>query len=92
MSEGKRILYTFSNNILAEYRKDPVPYTGCYKRFGHAFRHPKTHQEMALSYAYSEFVRSKRKASALPNEWDDNYCSNILVKSWKRSKKKKQWM
>ena len=92
LSNGKKNGYVFCDNIFVTFRNGPIPWTGCNKRFGGGFKQPKTHQEMKQSLAYPEFVRNKRKASALPNAWDDNYCTNILVKSWKRSKKKKQWM
>lgn len=75
-----------------EFRKDPVPFTHKHKRYGRYFRHPKTLNEMKLNndIEYSSFVRPKRRK--LPTLWDDYYCSNLYDRSWKRTKKKKQWM
>lgn len=76
------------------YRYDPVPYV--YRWRGHrtsVYRHPKTTQERKLSLAYPEYVRAKRRANNLPDTWDDYTRSDIAIKkSWKKIKKRRQWM
>jgi hypothetical protein len=60
------------------------------KKYGanykHYYRAPKTTQERRMSYAHGEFVRAKRRASNLPNTYDD---INIdYQKSWKKKRAK----
>lgn len=81
---GPRVAY--------RYRHDPVP--GIHVRRGRSgFRHPKTLQEMRMTFADPEFVRPARRKPNLPTLWDDCYRSDITAKSWKTcTKKRKQWM
>ena len=74
-----------------KYRQGSVP--GIHKH-GHCvgFRHPKTTQEKRQYFAYKDFVRAKRKFNNLVTSWDDIYRSDILTRTWKNTKKKKQWM
>ena len=50
------------------------------------YRHPKTHQEMAINAApeISILIRPKRRTKNLPNAWDD-----VLVINTKESPKKR---
>ncbi len=74
-----------------EFRKDPVPGTGN-GRWHSYWRHPKTTQERKITCSCNDrYTRGKRRN--LPNTWDDIRRSDILVKhSWKKLKKRKQWM
>jgi hypothetical protein len=84
-------LYGAQNYI---YRYDPVPHTG--KRrwgFGRYYKRPKTTQEARWSEAHVGYVRGKRRKNYLPNAWDDYPRSDGYIKrSWKKNKKKHQWM
>ena len=45
------------------------------------------------SYEASDVrIRGKRSIPNLPTAWDDIYNNNMSIRSWKRTKKKKQWM
>lgn len=74
-----------------KYRQGSVP--GIHKH-GHCaeFRRPKITQEKRQYFAHKEFVRAKRNCNNLVSNWDDICRSNILSKTWKNTKKKKQWM
>lgn len=77
-----------------KYRAEPVP--GIHK-FGHGFcyKKMKTTQERRLCSTAIEqgvTVRGKRTCSMLPAVWDDKLRSDINNRSWKQSKKRKQWM
>lgn len=80
-----------------EFRRDPVPGTSNrrYRRYGRYFRHPRTTQERrAYCREDREFIRAKRSSRNLPSNWDDIYRNDIKFRaqSWKRQKKRKQWM
>ena len=74
------------------FRNGPVPHTrkrGKYR----AYRHPQTNQERRLSCLDKEFVRKSRNKTSLPTNYDDIRRSDINNKrSWKKNKKRKQWM
>jgi len=55
-------------------------------------RHMKTTQERRWSQADKQYTRASRNKANLPNHWDDRDRADIGDKSWKRRKKKKQWM
>lgn len=74
------------------FRVDPVPSTGGYSRIKRIIRNPKTFQERKWSIAHKEFVRGRRNSNNLPNNWDDIWIAKAKIRSWKRTKKKKQWM
>jgi len=80
--------------IVYRYRFDPVP--GIHKRKKYSiFKRPKTTQERkyACSPEHKPYVRGKRRLPYLPEAWDDIYASNKYNKrSWKKIKKRKQWM
>ena len=78
--------------ILCRFRIDPVPYTKKYKRIGSCFRHVRTYNELKSYEASDIRIRGKRSIPNLPTAWDDVYNSNMSIRSWKRTKKKKQWM
>jgi hypothetical protein len=82
--------------LIAHFRFDPVPGTGNRgsRRFGNWYKKPKTTQERRLSYAYGEkYVRGARRDGNLPNAYDDYPRSDRFIKrSWKKCKKRKQWM
>lgn len=78
--------------ILCRFRIDPVPYTKKYRRIGSCFRHVRTYNELKSYEASDVRIRGKRSIPNLPTTWDDVYNSNMSIRSWKRTKKKKQWM
>ena len=82
--------------IPCRYRIDPVPATGrkryC-KHWGTYYRRMKTTQERKWSFAYPEYTRKRRNANNLVNSWEDIIRSDLYdSKSWKKYKKKRQWM
>lgn len=80
----------------AIYRFDPVPGTGVKNwKFGNFYKTANCAQERRLhgDPDHRKYNRGKRYPSNLPNAWDDYPKSRIWgYKSWKRTKKKKQWM
>ena len=84
--------FTCRPTVLCRFRIDPVPYTKKYKRIGSCFRHVRTYNELKSYEASDVRIRGKRSIPNLPTAWDDVYNSNMSIRSWKRTKKKKQWM
>ena len=84
--------FIHSLTVLCRFRIDPVPYTKKYKRIGSCFRHVRTYNELKSYEASDVRIRGKRSIRNLPTAWDDVYNSNMSIRSWKRTKKKKQWM
>lgn len=79
--------------IWYKYRYDPVPYIHKYtNRVRSYYRHVRTTQELRWYYAHKKYIRSKRSPKNLVNTWDDVYISDNYTRSWKRTKKSKQWM
>ena len=75
-----------------EFRNGPVRWTGGYSN-GHYHRMPRTTNEMRANFDpdYKELCRPKRKF--LPTSWDDlQIASRRNKRSWKKNKKKRQWM
>jgi hypothetical protein len=82
-------LYYGSRNLNFKFRCDPVPFTGRYKnRVRPCFRNPKTTNERRQVGSYT---RAKRSFSNLPNAWDDMQIADNYIRSWKRTKKTRQW-
>jgi hypothetical protein len=83
--------YGYNNRHKGEvFRYTPVSGTGK-SHWGNALRYPKTTQELVLNEKYKGYTRGKRRN--LPTSWDDQYRSDIYIKySWKKQKKRKQWM
>ena len=84
--------YICRRTVLCRFRIDPVPYTKKYRRIGSCFRHVRTYNELKSYEASDVRIRGKRSIRNLPTAWDDVYNSNMSIRSWKRTKKKKQWM
>ena len=84
--------YICRRTVLCRFRIDPVPYTKKYRRIGSCFRHVRTYNELKSYEASDVRIRGKRSICNLPTAWDDIYNSNMSIRSWKRTKKKKQWM
>ena len=84
--------YYCRRTVLCRFRIDPVPYTKKYRRIGSCFRHVRTYNELKSYEASDVRIRGKRSIPNLPTAWDDVYNSNMSIRSWKRTKKKKQWM
>jgi hypothetical protein len=84
-------------NISYCYRYDPVPWTGR-RRNGHSYRRMRTTQEIRMYYAHKDevHIRGRRKPCNLPTWYDDILVSDLhkfgRASSWKRNKKKRQWM
>ena len=78
--------------VLCRFRIDPVPYTKKYRCIGSWFRHVRTYNELKSYEASDVRIRGKRSIHNLPTAWDDVYNNNMSIRSWKRTKKKKQWM
>ena len=83
------------NEHVWEYRKDPVPGTGkcrwgCYK----FLRHPRFAQDLRESLGHAGHPRTKRMQKlGFVNIWDETNRSDRYDKySWKKNKKRKQWM
>ncbi len=78
------------------FRYDPIPHTGRNRwSFGHYYRSQiKTTNERRQSFACDpKYIRKKRNYVSLPNVWDDYPRSDRgHDKSWKKTKKKKQWL
>lgn len=78
------------------FRAEPVPGIHKYKNsFRDCYRHPKTTQELRLVEPHSEYVRvrGKRTKNHLPTWYDDMPVADYRnSRSWKRTKKKRQWM
>jgi hypothetical protein len=74
------------------FRNGPVPFTGYSIRGSYKyFRGIKTTQERRMNEAHKKYVRGKR--SKLPSAWDDRVRTDLRIKhSWKKQKKRKQWM
>jgi len=86
----------FLSKERAVFRFDPVPGTGKKNwHFGHFYKTACCTQERRLhgDPDHREYSRGGRFPTNLPNAWDDYPKSrNYGTKSWKRVKKKKQWM
>ena len=84
--------YICRRTVLCRFRIDPVPYTKKYRHIGSCFRHVRTYNELKSYEASDVRIRGKRSIPNLPTAWDNVYNSNMSIRSWKRTKKKKQWM
>ena len=80
--------------IICRFRIDPIPSSGRKRyRFKNFYRRMRTFQERKWSFSYPEYVRKRRNARNLPNNWEDIPRADIYYnKSWKKQKKKRQWM
>jgi hypothetical protein len=78
-------------NIQYRFRFDPVPGISNYNSLGKYFKKPRITQERRKSFEYPELIRPKRRATLLPDPWDDVHIDRPK-RSWKRTKKKKQYM
>jgi len=86
----------FLSKERAVFRVDPVPGTGKNVwKFRDFYKTACCVQERKLygDFDHRKYGRGKRYPSNLPDPWDDYPKSrNHGYKSWKRVKKKKQWM
>jgi hypothetical protein len=86
----------FTSCERAVFRHDPVPGTGvCNWHFGTFYKTPCCLQERRLygDPNHRQYGRGKRYPSNLPQAYDDRTKSRYYDKrSWKKVKKKKQWM
>jgi hypothetical protein len=78
-------------NIQYKFRFDPVPGISNYNNLGRTIKRPRTTQEKRKSFEHPELIRPKRGRRMLPDSWDDIF-RKCPKRSWKRTKKKKQWM
>jgi hypothetical protein len=77
------------------FRYDPVPYVRNYSGYGRYIKKPQSTQERRKYFDAVDqgvHVRGKRRAHLLPNAWDDDRIAAYEDRSWKRTKKRKQWM
>jgi hypothetical protein len=85
------------------FRYDPIP--GIHhrrKRVRNCYRHPKTTSEIRANIAfltdirYEEYrklrIKKTRSHHQLPTAWDDFWRGDDKIRSWKRTKKSRQWM
>ena len=73
------------------YRIDPVPFISNRKHhFGTYYKIPRVMNEKRQWD--NEYGRRKRSPRCLPDPWDDYIRADIHDRSWKRIKKRKQWM
>jgi hypothetical protein len=81
----RRLLYHGYRKNWLGFRGGPVP--------GVSYKRMKTTQELCRNSWDREYARARRCKRYLPNRWDDipsgKYDGN---KSWKKQKKRKQWM
>ena len=77
-------------NIRYRYRYDPVPGIHNNNSYNY-YRKPRTTQEKRKSFEYPELIRPNRRATLLPDSWADIYIDRPK-RSWKRTKKEKQWV
>jgi hypothetical protein len=74
------------------FRNGPVPGTGRGGKYNY-LRTPRTTQERRMAIAHKEFTRGRRRFRTLPCAWDDLPRADRQDKhSWKKQKKRKQWM
>jgi len=76
------------------FRMDPVPFIFRF-RGGNWNRRLSTTQEKKMYYAHIGQcgIRCKRKPKNLPDTWDEYPRGDLFIKkSWKKRKKKKQYM
>lgn len=88
--------------IYVEFRKDPIPRLWDWTHDSRKciFRKIKTQQERKMWYAHLEdekeyghkLARQRRSANALPDSWEEFIKEKMRIRSWKRTKKRKQWM
>ena len=72
------------------FRNGPIPGTGGWENSNY-FRQVKTTQEKRFNCAHYEYTRGKRRN--IPSSYDDIKISDHYTgHSWKKQKKKKQWM
>jgi len=76
------------------FRSTPVPFTGVKRwKFRNFYKRPKTAQERRWNMAHKKYARGRRSKKYLPDSWWDIPRSDSFVKrSWKKNKKKRQWM
>jgi hypothetical protein len=80
------------------FRKDPIPLTGKYKwKFAHYYKTRCTcipeRRHLDVMKLEGLPVRGKRTRRYLPDPWDDKVRADSNIKrSWKKVKKRKQWM
>ncbi len=73
------------------FRNGPVPHTGGGKWYHNYNKRMRTTQERRMNCAHTEYTRGKRRN--LSSSWDDIGRSDMIIKqSWKKQKKRKQWM
>ncbi len=93
-SPSRAMWYRNQDNYI--FRCDPVPGTGQKKwKFKNFYKTANCLQERRLygDPHHRIYGRGKRYPCNLPNSWDDNTQSRVFnKKSWKKAKKKKQWM
>lgn len=74
------------------FRSGPVPHTGYGNKAGGSwYRRPRTTQELRRNSWDYKHARKRRCKKLLPNAWDD-LPRHSRGRSWKRQKKRKQWM
>lgn len=76
------------------FRKDPIPGTGhSHCKYARYFRTKiRTIQEKREYFKHPEFVRKKRSFKYLPDSYESLRNITMRTRSWKRTKKEKQWM
>ena len=78
-----------------KYRCDPVPYTGKDRRWRARHRNFRFMNEVRQTFGNEEYIRPKRiRGIGFVDGWyDDDYRSDTFIRrSWKKNKKRKQWM
>lgn len=90
-SYRRRLWFRYRNNWLG-FRNGPVP--GVRKwRGGSGYRCMRTTQELRRNSWDKKYARKRRCRKYLPNSWDDVSSGKWdCNRSWKKQKKRKQWM
>lgn len=88
------VCWAYRNNkiLTYRYRIDPIPFVHkCNgRKFGNWYKIPKvTNEKRQWDNNYG---RIKRSPANLPDPYDDYPRADIYDRSWKKVKKRKQWM
>lgn len=95
--EPKRRRYFRYRPVVFDYRNGPVPYTKCGRYRGSYYRSciKKNKEYIAKTQEYADLFPSDsrlRQLKFFKSLWADDFHSSKGGKSWKKQKKRKQWM
>jgi len=85
------VINHYSHTSSYKYRETPVPCINSH-RYRRLFRCPRTTQERRFNEYHSIFVRGRRSTRNLPTAFDDLSNKSLCIRTWKRTKKTKQYL